>query len=367
MPVMDFGGVESRIVTQSALMDRERFDFRVCTFWKKGDAAKRVEALGVVVDELGTDPDPRNPRALKRLTEYVYGNRVDVIHASILEANLQAAAVRRLPGAPSVAIEEVGNPERSLKARLAFGAIYRSADVVIGVGEKTCRLLRTNHWLPERKVRLIYNAINPKFLTPTVELPKRSRPQLLAVGRLVEVKNHEVVLRALAQLSRDERPALKLAGEGPLRESLEKLIDELGLRDDVQLLGFRSDVRELLDDADGYVMSSFSEGTSISLAEAMARARPVLTSWADGIDEAMVGYEQGWQLDTRDVNGWAKGLRRLTQLTRDERVRLGTLARGVVNGRMSVDKWRAQLEGLYVELAHSAQARRAKWPLRWLR
>ena len=367
MPVMDFGGVESRIVTQSGLMDRERFDFRVCTFWKKGDAAKRVEALGVTVDELGTDPDPRNPRALARLTEYVWSHRTDVVHASILEANLQAAALRRLPGAPSVAIEEVGNPERSLKARLAFGALYRSADVVIGVGEKTCRLLRTNHWLPEKKVRLIYNAINPRFLDDTVPLPTRARPQLLAVGRLVDVKNHEVVLRALAQLSRDERPFLKLACEGPLRPQLEALIGELGLHDDVQLLGFRSDVRELLDDADGYVMSSFSEGTSISLAEAMARARPVLTSWADGIDEAMVGYEAGWQLDARDVSAWVMGLRRLTQLKREERERLGTLARGVVNGRMSVAKWRAQLEGLYLELAQAAAARRAKWPLRLLR
>lgn len=367
MPVMDFGGVESRIVTQSALMDRERFDFRVCTFWKKGDAAKRVEALGVVVDELGTDPDPRNPRALKRLAEYVFSHGVDVVHASILEANLHAAAVRRLPGAPSVAIEEVGNPERSLKARVAFGAIYRSADVVIGVGEKTCRLLRTNHWLPEKKVRLIYNAINPRFLEPTVALPTRARPQLLAVGRLVDVKNHEVVLRALSQLAPHERPLLKLAGEGPLRASLERLIGELGLHHDVQLLGFRSDVRELLDDADGYVMSSFSEGTSISLAEAMARARPVLTSWANGIDEAMVGYEAGWQHDPRDTSAWVDGLRRLTVMTREERTRLGALARGVVSARMSVDRWRGQLEGLYLELTASARARRAKWPLRWLR
>ena len=99
----------------------------------------------------------------------------------------------------------------------------------------------------------------------------------------------------------------------------------------------------------------------------VARARPVLTSWADGIDEAMVGYEAGWQLDARDVSAWVLGLRRLTQLKREERERLGTLARGVVSGRMSVAKWRAQLEGLYLELAQAAEARRAKWPLRLLR
>lgn len=360
MPVLDFGGVESRIITQSGLMDRARFDFRVCTFWKRGAAAKALEAQGVPVDELGTDPAPTNPRAIARLAEYTFSRRIDVIHASILEANLQAAALRRIPGAPAVAIEEVGMPVRSLKARLSFGAIYRLADVVIGVSSKACEAVRTQHWLPERKVRLIYNSINPRFFEPLSARPQPARPRLLVVGRLVPVKNHETVLRALAALPAAERPELHIAGEGPLRASLETLIGELGLSRHARLLGFQENVRALLDEYDGYVMSSFSEGTSISLAEAMARGRPVVTSVADGIDEAMVGYPPGWQVPATDVPAWAEALHRLTAMAPEERAALGRTARALVERRMSPATWSQQLHALYDELATSSRERRSR-------
>lgn len=355
---MDFGGVESRIITQSGLMNRERYDFRVCTFWKKGAAARSVEALGVPVDELGVDPNPKNPRALARLAEYVFSHDVDVVHASILEANFQAASLRLLPGAPSVAIEEVGMPIRSLRSRAAFGAIYRMADVVVGVSQKTCDAVKAQHWLPDRKVRLIYNAINPRFLAPTVAPPSHRPLRFLAVGRLVEVKNQETLLRAMARLTVDERPQLHLVGEGPLRAHFERRIVELGLTASVKLLGFQSNVKELLDDADAYLMPSFSEGTSISLAEAMARARPVLTSKADGIDEAMVGYAPGWQVDARDVDAWAQGIRRLVALGEAGRARLGDEARALVSRRMSTDTWRGELEALYDQLTAQTRSRR---------
>lgn len=357
MPVLDFGGVESRIVTQSALMDRERFDFRVCTFWKKGNAAARIEATGVEVDELGIDPSPLNPRATARLAAYVRSNGFEVIHASILEANFHAALLRAIPGAPSVAIEEVGMPRRRLHGRVGLGAVYRLADVVVGVSEKTCAALRQEHWLPLKKTRLIYNAVNPEFLEAVMPPTVRPRLRLLAVGRLVEVKNHAVLLRALASLPASERPELRIAGEGPLHSELEGLRRELRLEESVQFLGFRQDVKALLDDSDVYVLPSFSEGTSISLAEAMARARPVVVSRADGIDEAMTGYPEGWQLDPRDSNAWAEAIRRMSELNDDARRGLGEYGRATVAARMSPLAWRQSLEGMYQELAERTRGR----------
>ena len=50
IPVLDFGGVESRFILQSKLIDRERFDFRVCTFWKPGAAAEKIRESGIEVE-----------------------------------------------------------------------------------------------------------------------------------------------------------------------------------------------------------------------------------------------------------------------------------------------------------------------------
>jgi glycosyltransferase involved in cell wall biosynthesis len=360
-PVLDFGGVESRLVTQSGLMDQSVLDYRVCTFWKHGAAARAVEANGVQVDELGVDPSPKNRRALARLTEYVFDTRVDVVHASIVEANFHAALMRAIPGAPSVAIEEVGKLQRSVAARAVFGAVYRQADVVIGVSSRTCDALRSEHWLSASKVRLIYNSINPRFLTlPTVS-PEHSPLRLLAVGRLVEVKNHQSVLEGLARIAPSQRPRLDIVGEGPLRQDLEASIQRLRLEDSVHLLGYRDDVVQLLDACDAYVISSFSEGTSISLAEAMARARPVVASKAEGVNEAMEGYPGGWQVAPTDMAGWADAFRRLSELSADERRALGRQARATIEQRMSPTRWKAQLEALYLELAERARVRRSRW------
>lgn len=253
-------------------------------------------------------------------------------------------------------------PQRRLAARVAFGAVYRLADVVIGVSQRTCEALRSEHHLPSGKVRLVYNSVSPLFLEPCTPLPDRRRFRFLAVGRLVEVKNHETLLRAFKHTATQLPDVeLHLAGEGPLREKLELLVRELGLEGRVTLLGFQSDVRKLLDDADAYVIPSFSEGTSISLAEAMARSRPFVASFADGINEAVDGYPAGWQVKPTDEQGWASALKRLAGLSRRERLSLGETARRVVEARMSPAGYARTLNGLYDELAGLTAARRGRF------
>ncbi len=360
LPELDYGGVETLVVAQAELMQRERFDYRVCTFWKKGAAARHIEALGVRVDTLECDPNPRNPRAFPALAAYVAREGFDVVHASVVEANVHAGLLRTLPGAPAVAIEEVGMVERRLRSRVVFGAAYRLADVVVGVSRRTVESTQQQHWLPARKLRLIYNTINQRFFAPALPQPGRTPMKLLAVARLVKAKNHVTLLRALAAIPPGERPHLTIAGKGPLREELEASAKALGVDGAVTFAGYIDDVRPLLDDADAYLMPSFSEGTSVSLAEAMARVRPVLTSRTDGIDEVMEGYEPGWQVPVTDVAAWADGIRRLQALRVEDRERLGQLGRSLVTANMSVTGWHEKFEALYEELARLAHARRQR-------
>lgn len=94
---------------------------------------------------------------------------------------------------------------------------------------------------------------------------------LLSVGELNANKNHETVIRAMANLD----VYYMIAGEGELREHLQSVIDELGLTERVKLLGRRTDVVELYRAADAYVLPSIREGLNVSLMEAMASGLPV--------------------------------------------------------------------------------------------
>lgn len=95
---------------------------------------------------------------------------------------------------------------------------------------------------------------------------------LLSVGELNENKNHETVIRAIKDLV----VYYIIAGKGDLNEHLQSVIDELGLTEQVKLLGYRTDVSELYRAADIYVLPSIREGLNVSIMEAMASGLPVV-------------------------------------------------------------------------------------------
>lgn len=101
---------------------------------------------------------------------------------------------------------------------------------------------------------------------------------LLSVGELNQNKNHETVIRAVADLD----VYYIIAGKGGLQEHLQGVINELGLNDRVKLIGFRRDVPQLCKIADIFAFPSHREGLSVSVMEAMASELPVVCSQIRG-------------------------------------------------------------------------------------
>ncbi len=121
----------------------------------------------------------------------------------------------------------------------------------------------------------------PKDYTPGERRAELVIPQdahlLLSVGELNANKNHAVVILALAKLA-DPSVFYVICGEGSKRTELEALARELGLENQVKLLGVRRDVAQWMADADIYMFPSYREGLSVSLMEAMASGLPVVCS-----------------------------------------------------------------------------------------
>jgi len=111
---------------------------------------------------------------------------------------------------------------------------------------------------------------------------------VLSMGRLVEGKGLEDLVRAIALLRASGRSNIRIAlpGTGPLAETLERLVAESQLDGVIVLPGFRADVSALLSAADLVVLPSYREGMSISLLEAMAAGKPIVTSDIDSNLEA---------------------------------------------------------------------------------
>ena len=110
----------------------------------------------------------------------------------------------------------------------------------------------------------------------------------LSVGELSARKNHQVVIRALAEMiDKHDIENFKyfICGQGEKKDELEKTVYDLGLKNNVKFLGFRSDISEILEVTDVFVFPSYSEGLPVALMEAMACGKPCVVSRIRGNTE----------------------------------------------------------------------------------
>lgn len=132
---------------------------------------------------------------------------------------------------------------------------------------------------------------------------------LISVGRLDANKNNETAIRAVAKVPNVK---LLLCGEGELRESLEGLAKSLDIEDRVIFLGNRTDMLELYQTADIFVMMSFREGLSRSIMEAMASGLPCIVSKIRGNVDLLEDGVGGYLCSANDTEALANAIARLT-------------------------------------------------------
>lgn len=132
---------------------------------------------------------------------------------------------------------------------------------------------------------------------------------VLVVGRLDRGKGVADAVRATQRLvATGLDVVLAVAGDGEEREELGRLATSLDIADRVHLLGYRTDVGDLLVAADVFVIASFSEGLPISLIEAMALARPVVATRVGEIENVLEAGRLGRLLNPGDIDALAAAI-----------------------------------------------------------
>lgn len=246
-----------------------------------------------------------------KLAQLVYTEQIDIIHAHTSHTHtiacLAGAMARR--GAVVVSRRVSFPPKRDRLNRWK----YNAPDAIIAVSGKVAEVLLAAG-VPRGKVRRVYSAVDLDRLK--VEAADRASlgvsgkaPLLLSAGALVGHKDHANLIEAMPAV-REAISGVRLlvAGEGELREALEKQIAELGLGNTVSLLGHRDDVPALMRAADCYVSSSWSEGLGTSVLEALACETPVVAAEAGGIAEMIRPAETGFLVENRDPAALAEAI-----------------------------------------------------------
>jgi glycosyltransferase involved in cell wall biosynthesis len=178
--------------------------------------------------------------------------------------------------------------------------VYRQAEAIIAVSQENLALLRKLFRLPETLGQVVYNGRPEKYFAPANPATRRRVRQALDIpaeavlvfscGRMEMVKGYQYQLKAIKQLkARAIWPRLYFmwAGMGTLEGQLRAAIAQLETKEHVKFLGQRSDIPDLLDAADIFVLPSQFEGMPLSVTEAMAKGLPVIATAVSGTGEQL--------------------------------------------------------------------------------
>jgi glycosyltransferase involved in cell wall biosynthesis len=192
------------------------------------------------------------------------------------------------------------------------------ADRIVAVSEGVRADLVEEFGLRADRITVVHNPIDIRRIQAAgrAEPPSFPREQggavVVGVGRLVKLKAFDQLIRATAQLPESLRAHLLLIGEGEERSALERLIDDLGLRERVALLGRQSNPWMYMARADVVVLSSRTEAFPNVIGEALALSTPVLaTACSGGIIEYLDDGECGVLVPPDDVPAMTAALERL--------------------------------------------------------
>lgn len=360
VPLGGVGGAEKFVLSLCRHHDNSRFEVSVCVLFPFTgySVADEIGSNGHRILKLGMRNGFDLQRAV-RLASYIKKNKIEIVN--IHGQNPLGKLFSILGSAPVIIHTDhgttMGSPVKRKERVVCFNrALTGFFDSFIAISRGMEKSLRLRERVPGNKIRLIYNGIDVESISSIhgdKESLKRSLslpediPVLGTVGRLVPEKQYPLLLESLYHLKRDGlRYFAFIAGDGPQRGYLEGLIRSMGLEERVHLLGERADVHELLDIVDVFVFSSGGEAFSITLLEAMAKAKPVVAYDVEGVNEAVETDETGYLVPFGKTDEFSGRIRRLIESPELAR-QMGQAGFKRVNSHFNIRENIIQLETLY--------------------
>lgn len=347
------GGAQRVTSTILQHLSRDALDIHLCLFKRVVDFPLpddvRVTALFDRDVSLGAQPW-LVPAALIRLRRAISELEPDVVLSMIDQVNLVVAVALRSVRQPVRWIARAGaNPDCQSRAQRLFAAwAYRHADLVIANAEGLARRVATLHpGVADRVAHLAnptdFARIDELAASPPSRTRDRSRPLIVAVGRLVREKRPDLLIEAAAALKCQRRFQMWICGGGPMTERLQEQIRARELDEDVTLLGFCDNPYAILAQADAFVMSSDFEGLPNGLIEAQGMGIPaVSTDCCYGPNEIIEHGETGFLVPVGDAAAIADSLHRMLS-DEERRADMGRAAARRARGRYAADvlieKW----------------------------
>jgi L-malate glycosyltransferase len=348
---LEVGGAERQVVDLAVALQRAGYGVMVaCSV--AGDLSRTLEEAGVPVRPL---LERLAKRRLSlgyawRLRRLLRKERFDLVHAHIYASVVAAAIAILRTNVPLVITEHTEASWQNWRARWVSRWVYRRVERIIAVSTPIRRRLIERDAVHPELITVIPNTVASASEPPAnAPLPTelRERPLVGVVARLQPEKGVANFLKAAVHVAQQFPQAyFVVAGDGPLRQELAALAEDLGLRERIHFLGFRSDASALMKSLDVLVVPSVTEGSPLVTLEAMAAGVPVVASAVGGIPDQIRHDKEGLLIPPGDTEAIGDALLALLR-DPDRARRLGEAGRRRVASRFSHALMVQQIEGVY--------------------
>ena len=363
---LEAAGMENGVINLCHRLPSEEFTTSICTFAPDGAAEQRVDRdrCDLVLTKRLMGNDPTLPFRLARVLRR---QKIDILHSHNWVTLIEGVIAGKLAGVPVIVHGEHGKLRTKRRQIVAQRWAWQKVDQVLSVSAALADRMADEITFPRERVLPIANGVDTvRFSPPTQADPIAARRELglpeatVLVGmvaRFVPFKDHAGVIRALAAVhSSVPNLHLALAGDGPLRDELESLSEQLGIGDRVHFLGALPRVDPFLKAIDFLVSnSSHNEGMSNAVLEAMAMGVPVVATRVAASPELLAGGDCGRLIPRRNSHALATALREYAD-DPNLRRKFSRKGRDRIERHYSIGSMVESYRRVYLHLARSADA-----------
>jgi glycosyltransferase involved in cell wall biosynthesis len=332
--------------------DRDRFSWHIGVVKPDGDFSTVYEKLGAQVVNFSRSEGENTPQYIK-IRKYIKSHGIRIVHSHTPRTIFDVwLSLQKKDGERNyhLATKHLLTTPQDRR----YGLIYTLIDLmslylpdhIVAVSETMAEKIKSVPGIDKKIITAIPNGIpcDDYFRLPLRDICRKElgirNEQILIgfTGRISKVKQLDLLLKAFKNThNRFPQTRLVLAGEGELRESLEALADSLGLTDSVNWLGYYPDIPRLLSAIDIYIQPSVNEGLSLSILEAMAAEKPVISTQVGSASEILQNGISGVLIPPGSAAEIEKALTQMIEQP-DERRRLAMNAREFVLKEYNLQK-----------------------------
>ena len=377
------GGVERVVYELASNLDSDCYRVVICCLSKYGRLGKKLEKQGipVFVFKGKSSINPRyifqNLRTVWQLKNLLRREEVQIVQTHEFFSGTIGRIAAKLAGTP-ITVLMLHNKDWWKKRIhiLVDWILSKWTDIIITNSYSVKKFIINYHRINQEKITVIYNGIEAgKFIIPKDKIIEKRdelclQPDihtLCIVGSLALRKGHIFLIKALpAVVNQFPNLRLLIAGDDiPLEKSTKKdifqLLNTLQLTENVDFLGLRTDIPEILSIIDIFILPSIIEGFGLAIAEAMAAGKPVVASNVDGIKEVVEDGVTGILVPPQNTEALANAILYLLNNPR-KAVAMGKAGRKRVKQLFTVEKMVSRWDELYQHLAQEKglQTRKCK-------